>query len=146
MSTKSEWKLTDLADEAGVSPRTVRYYVQRGLLPAPAFRGPETAYGREHLLRLKAIKRLQAKYLPLDAIQRELARLGPAELEGLAERGEWSGPGTGGASGAPRPRRPPPPRPPAPRPPGPPGGRPSVPARSNWPRGSSSTSAPTRTR
>ena len=114
MSTKNEWKLADLAEEAGVPPRTVRYYVQRGLLPAPAFRGPETAYGREHLLRLKAIKRLQAKYLPLDEIQRELERLDPGALEALAERGEWGGSGAGGPSGAPAPRAPAPPAPPAP--------------------------------
>ncbi len=85
--TKKEWKLPELAEAAGVSPRTVRYYVQRGLLPAPPFRGPDTAYGPEHLIRLKAIKRLQERYLPLDAIQVELARLSPAELERLAEGG-----------------------------------------------------------
>ncbi|WP_257462350.1 helix-turn-helix domain-containing protein [Archangium lipolyticum] len=85
--TPREWKLTELAEAAGVSPRTVRYYVQRGLLPAPPFKGPDTAYGEDHLLRLKAIRALQAKFLPLDAIQVELARLGPDELKALAESG-----------------------------------------------------------
>jgi DNA-binding transcriptional MerR regulator len=84
-TTRKEWKLTELAEEAGVSPRTVRYYVQRGLLPAPPFKGPDTVYGEEHLLRLKAIRALQAKFLPLDAIQVELARLGPEELKQLGE-------------------------------------------------------------
>ena len=74
---QTEWKLAELAAEAGVSPRTVRYYVQRGLLSAPAFKGPDTVYGEEHLLRLKAIRVLQARFLPLDAIQVELARLSP---------------------------------------------------------------------
>ena len=46
----SRWKLDELAERAGVSARTVRYYVQRGLVPAPEFRGPETAYGPEHVL------------------------------------------------------------------------------------------------
>lgn len=82
--TPREWKLTELAGEAGVSPRTVRYYVQRGLLPAPPFKGPDTVYGEEHLVRLKAIRALQARFLPLDAIQVELARLSPQELEALA--------------------------------------------------------------
>lgn len=85
--TRKEWKLTELAEAVGVSPRTVRYYVQRGLLPAPPFKGPDTVYGEEHLLRLKAIRALQARFLPLDAIQVELARLGPEELEALAETG-----------------------------------------------------------
>ncbi|MGZ3460089.1 MAG: helix-turn-helix domain-containing protein, partial [Archangium sp.] len=81
--TRKEWKLTELAEAAGVPPRTVRYYVQRGLLPAPPFKGPDTVYGEEHLLRLKAIRALQAKFLPLDAIQVELARRGPEELKAL---------------------------------------------------------------
>jgi DNA-binding transcriptional MerR regulator len=75
------YKLDELAAAAGVSARTVRYYVQRGLLPAPAFRGRDTVYDEEHLLRLRAIRRMQDQYLPLDAIQAELARLGSAELE-----------------------------------------------------------------
>ncbi|RKG91662.1 MerR family transcriptional regulator [Corallococcus sp. CA053C] len=83
--TQTEWKLTTLAEAVGVSPRTVRYYVQRGLLPAPPFKGPDTVYGEEHLVRLKAIRVLQARFLPLDAIQVELLRLSPEELRRLAE-------------------------------------------------------------
>lgn len=74
------YKLHELAEEAGVAPRTVRYYVQRGLLPAPEFRGKDTAYGREHLLRLNVIKRLQQAHLPLDEIQARLANITEAEL------------------------------------------------------------------
>lgn len=69
-----ELKLDELAEQAGVSARTVRYYVQRGLLPAPPFRGRDTVYGAEHLLRLQAIRALQARYLPLDEIERLLGR------------------------------------------------------------------------
>jgi len=83
--TRTEWKLTELAEAVGVPPRTVRYYVQRGLLPAPPFRGPDTVYGEEHLLRLKAIRVLQARFLPLDAIQVELQRLTPEALRALAD-------------------------------------------------------------
>lgn len=78
------YKLEELAAEAGVSPRTVRYYVQRGLLPAPEFRGKDTAYGRGHLLRLHAIKRLQQAHLPLDEIQIRLQGASDAELERIA--------------------------------------------------------------
>ena len=85
MSDADSYKLDELAHAAGTSPRTVRYYVQRGLLPGPAFRGKDTAYSREHLVRLRAIRRLQERFLPLDAIQVELARLGPEELERLAD-------------------------------------------------------------
>src|SRR5438093_3979309 len=86
MSTTREhtWKLDELARQAGVSARTVRYYVQRGLLPPPVFRGRDTVYSTEHLLRLKAIRRLQAQFLPLDAIQQELERCSPEALRRLA--------------------------------------------------------------
>lgn len=81
------YKLEELAAEAGVSPRTVRYYVQRGLLTAPEFRGKDTVYGREHLLRLHAVRRLQQAHLPLDEIQIRLAGASEPELERIA-RGE----------------------------------------------------------
>ena len=86
--SETSYKLDELAAAAGVSPRTVRYYVQRGLLPAPAFRGRDTAYSGEHLLRLRAIKRLQESFLPLDAIQAELEKSSREELEGLAAGGD----------------------------------------------------------
>lgn len=79
------YKLEELAAAAGVSPRTVRYYVQRGLLTAPEFRGKDTAYGREHLLRLHAIKHLQEAHLPLDEIQVRLTNATEAELIRLAK-------------------------------------------------------------
>lgn len=81
------YKLEELAAEAGVSPRTVRYYVQRGLLPAPEFRGKDTAYGREHLLRLRAVKRLQEASLPLDEIQVRLGGATERDLEKIAREG-----------------------------------------------------------
>lgn len=83
----ARWKLDELAERAGVSARTVRYYVQRGLVPAPEFRGPDTAYGEEHLTRLKAIRALQERHLPLDAIQEMLAPLPLAEIARIG-RGE----------------------------------------------------------
>src|SRR5256885_3270933 len=80
---RAAWKLAELAEEAGVSPRTIRYYVQRGLLPAPPFKGPDTVYGPDHLLRLRAIRRLQQQHLPLEAIQAELLRRSPEQLREL---------------------------------------------------------------
>lgn len=79
------YKLDELARAAGTSPRTVRYYVQRGLLPAPAFRGKDTAYGKDHLVRLRAIRRLAEAFFPLDAIAVELERRSIAEIERLAD-------------------------------------------------------------
>ncbi len=67
--------LTALAEESGVSPRTIRYYVQQGLLPSPGTRGPSTRYDRGHLDRLQLIKRLQRQHLPLAEIRRRLEEL-----------------------------------------------------------------------
>jgi DNA-binding transcriptional MerR regulator len=79
------YKLDELARAAGTSARTVRYYVQRGLLPGPTFRGKDSAYGKEHLARLRAIRRLQDAFLPLDAIAVELARRSLEEIEKIAD-------------------------------------------------------------
>jgi DNA-binding transcriptional MerR regulator len=76
--------IAELAEQAGVTPRTIRYYVAEGLLPPPAGSGQQRAYGRQHLLRLKAIRRLKDAYLPLEEIRRRLAGLAPVDLEQLA--------------------------------------------------------------
>ena len=83
--TQRIYKLDELARAAGTSPRTIRYYVQRGLLPGPHFRGKDTSYDHEHLVRLRAIKRLQEAYLPLDAIAAELERRSMEEIERIAD-------------------------------------------------------------
>lgn len=79
------YKLDELARAAGTSARTVRYYVQRGLLRAPAFKGKDTAYGHEHLVRLRAIRKLQDAFFPLDAIAAELEQRSDAEIERIAD-------------------------------------------------------------
>lgn len=76
-------KLEELASRAGVSARTVRYYIQRGLLPAPEFRGPDTSYGEHHVLVLEAIRSLQDAHLPLDAIAGRLQGKSADELRSI---------------------------------------------------------------
>lgn len=83
--TERSYRIDELARAAGMSVRTVRYYVQRGLLPAAAFRGKDTAYDHAHLVRLRAIRRLQEAFFPLDAIAVELDGRSPREIEAIAE-------------------------------------------------------------
>lgn len=64
--------------------RMVRYYTARGLLPRPGTRGRALTYGRTHLVRLVAIKRLQGQGLSLDDIAARLADMSTAEVESLA--------------------------------------------------------------
>jgi len=79
------WAIGEVAEQAGVTPRTVRYYVVEGLLPVPGGAGQQRTYTAEHLRRLRAIKRLKEAYLPLDEIRRRLAVLPPEEVERLAD-------------------------------------------------------------
>jgi DNA-binding transcriptional MerR regulator len=78
--------LNDLCERVGVTPRTVRYYVQQGLLPSPGARGPGARYDQGHLDRLSLIKRLQRQHLPLAEIRRRLEELDDAGVQALLER------------------------------------------------------------
>ena len=75
--------LAELCETAGVTPRTVRYYIQQGLLPAPESRGPGAHYHEGHLARLRLIRRLQEEHLPLGEIRQRLERLPDADVERL---------------------------------------------------------------
>ena len=77
--------IDELASLVGVSRRTVRFYVQQGLLPAPLGVGRGKHYGTEHLARLRAVKALQQQGRSLDEVRRELAGGGGAhEMSALA--------------------------------------------------------------
>ena len=65
------YDLKTLCDLAGVTVRTVRYYIQQGLLPTPGL-GAGARYTQEHLDRLLLIRRLQRAHLPLAEIRRRL--------------------------------------------------------------------------
>ena len=70
--------LAELADAAGVTPRTVRYYIAQGLLPPPVGTGGGADYTEAHLAHLKAIKALQNQHLPLAEIRGRLSGEGAA--------------------------------------------------------------------
>lgn len=79
MVTDSDaFDLNELSAAAGVTPRTIRYYVQQGLLPSPGTRGPGTRYDRGFLDRLQLIRRLQRQHLPLAEIRRRVEDLDDA--------------------------------------------------------------------
>jgi len=76
--------LNDLCQQGGVTTRTVRYYVQQGLLPSPGL-GAGARYGQGHLLRLRLIRRLQSEHLPLAEIRRRLEGLDDESVQRLLE-------------------------------------------------------------
>lgn len=80
--------LADIAENAGIPARTIRFYIARGLLDGPVKSGRDAAYTEGHLVRLKRIKRLQAEGRTLAEIGRLMA--GPAGRSSTAPPTTWS--------------------------------------------------------
>ena len=80
VSTNRTYSLTELADRSGTTARTVRYYIQQGLLRSPGA-GSTARYDEGHLTRLQAIRRLQREHLPLAEIRRRLEGASDEEVD-----------------------------------------------------------------
>jgi DNA-binding transcriptional MerR regulator len=74
VSETETYDVSQLSTLGGVSRRTVRYYVQEGLLRAPLGLGRGARYDVEHLERLLKVKSLQEEGLSLDEVRRALRR------------------------------------------------------------------------
>jgi len=74
MTEKKLLKIGELSRKAGVTPRTIRFYVEEGLLPEPENRQRNLAYyPADSVEKIRAIKRAQTeRFLPLVAIRRLL--------------------------------------------------------------------------
>jgi Ca-activated chloride channel family protein len=66
--------ISELADLTGVSTRTIRYYIEEGLLPAPEIEGRYAVFNEGYVYRLKLIKYLKDAFLPLREIRTLLDR------------------------------------------------------------------------
>jgi MerR HTH family regulatory protein len=117
---ESRWTLDELAGRVGAAlavdypgqpsgrvrdlpdRRAIRWYTTIGLVDRPvAHRGRTALYGPRHLLQLVAVKRLQARGLPLVAIQQELAGATDAQLARVARLpGATPGPSAATAAAA----------------------------------------------
>src|SRR5215471_3457223 len=71
VSEEARYGIAELAELGGVTRRTVRYYSQENLLPAPLGVGRGKHYGREHLDRLLQVKALQERGQSLDEIRQQ---------------------------------------------------------------------------
>lgn len=80
MIKENRYSISELADAAKVSPRTIRYYTEIGLLPQPELDGKYTVYDEHHLDRLKLIAHLKSSYLPLKEISRYMAGKSDEEI------------------------------------------------------------------
>jgi DNA-binding transcriptional MerR regulator len=80
-----EIDIKELCDRARVTPRTVHFYIQQGLLPPSGTTGPGARYTQEHVDRLRLIRLLQNEHLPLAEINRRLRGLGSDQVRALVE-------------------------------------------------------------
>lgn len=78
-----------LAKAAGVSVRTIRFYINEGLLPPPQARGRNTLYSEEYLDRLELIRRLKEAFLPLREIRQQIEGLTIEEVRNLLSRNAY---------------------------------------------------------
>jgi len=85
MIIQEEYLIHELSEQAGVTVRTIRYYTDQGLLPQPIIRGKYAYYTSEYLDRLKLIRRLKEKYLPLREIYKTMTSLTGPEVRQLIE-------------------------------------------------------------
>ncbi len=81
---RTEWSIFELAAEVGIAPRTIRMYIQRGVITRVEHRGAKTVYGRRQWLQLQAVRRLRRTTSSLDAIKRKVVNAKEEELAKLA--------------------------------------------------------------
>jgi len=80
-----KYTIEDLCEITGYTRRTIRYYIQEGLIDPPAGRGRGGFYFDSHLKRLLEIKSLQDKGLKLAAILEVLKKGKEPELSVFRE-------------------------------------------------------------
>ncbi len=80
-----QFSIEDLARRSGLSVRTVRYYMQQGLLPGPDTAGKYASYSQHHLDHLTMVQRLKGLHLPLKQIQRLIANMPREDMRQLLE-------------------------------------------------------------
>ena len=86
MDRKPLYRIGELADLAGVSPRTIDYYTQVGLLcECKRSEGNYRLYDADALQRLKVIRAYREQGLHLSAIQERLAKLRDRDGEVLQD-------------------------------------------------------------
>ncbi|MGI6208039.1 MAG: MerR family transcriptional regulator [Anaerolineae bacterium] len=84
----AEYTIEELAERAGTSVRTVRYYIAEGIIPGAEARGKAAAYGEEHLVKLLLARRLADRRVLLADIREQVSKLSLEEARALLEQEE----------------------------------------------------------
>lgn len=84
--SQHNYSLSELADAVGIEARTIRNYIERGLLPGAQTRGRAASYSEEHLSRLQVINSLRRARpnITLSEIRIFLQSLNPEQVHSLA--------------------------------------------------------------
>ncbi len=69
-------RIGELAERSGITVRTIRYYIEEGLLPPPPRRGKYGDFDASYLQRLRLIRRLKEERLSIPAIRLRLEEMG----------------------------------------------------------------------
>lgn len=80
---EKKFLIHEMAELAGTTVRTIRYYTDEGLLPQPDLESKYAYYSNVHLNRLLLIKDLKDQFLPLSEIRRLLNTIMDADVEKL---------------------------------------------------------------
>lgn len=95
---EAEFDLKELCSKASVTPRTVHFYVQRGLLPPAGAPGAGAHYTAGHVARLRLIRLLKKQHLPLVEIGKRLKNLTDRQVEGLLTEAKQRPAASGGSA------------------------------------------------
>jgi DNA-binding transcriptional MerR regulator len=86
MTSKTLFSIDELAAEADLPVRTVRYYITQGILEGPEGRGKNAFYSEEHLLKLRAARELKDQGVSLGEIRSIVPSLSSSDLQHLVSR------------------------------------------------------------
>jgi DNA-binding transcriptional MerR regulator len=79
----ADFDITELCERASVTPRTVHFYVQQGLLPPAGSPGPGARYSQGHVSRIRLIRLLQKQHLPLAEIAKRIKGITDEQVDAL---------------------------------------------------------------
>lgn len=94
MAEETLLSIGELAEKAGTTVRTIRYYIAEGLLPSPLEKGARTHYGVVHLERLRIIEELKIRRISLSEINHALQTMSDPEIEAMLDMTPVSQPTT----------------------------------------------------
>lgn len=79
----AELTIEELANQSGLPLRTLRFYIQEGILQGPDTRGKFARYSQQHLDRIELIRRLKDLRTPIQEIKHMLENISEEELHQL---------------------------------------------------------------